>query len=299
MKYEPTVRQRLVANVTRLYPFYSGSSTFANNKLIRAITGNSNNIVWSNVPGGKVLSPLNDYVGRSAFYVGDLDRKITWICNRLVRPGDTVMDIGANIGIITVLLSKLVGEKGKVHAFEPNLKLCRSLKITIDHNKISNVCLHQIALGSEKSLLSLRIPQYNAGAGSFIRNSTSNNCETIEVLVRPLSQIVFEENIKKIRLIKIDVEGFEAEVLKGADKMLSTIRPEVILFELNEQTVDKPSNNCVFKILENFEYYFFSIPKCLLNMSLSPFNPNTDQLVGHDFLAVQKQSYKNVYKLLR
>ncbi len=229
----PTIRQSLIASLTRLYPLYSGCGTFANKPFVQMLAGTSSERLWSRVPGGEVLAPLNDYVGRAAFYVGDLDRKITWICNQIVRPGDTVLDIGANIGMVTLWLSKLVGENGKVHAFEPNPELQKMLEETFAHNSVANVCLHRTALGSEQGLLELRIPRVNAGAASLARNQSLSDCDVVKVPVKPLSKIVAEEDIKSIRLIKIDVEGFEAEVFKGGQEVLSSIRPEAILFELN------------------------------------------------------------------
>ena len=116
----PTIRQSLITKLTKRYPFCSGCASVANKSLIHNFAGESTECVWSYVPGGDVLAPLDDYVGGSAFYMGDLDRRLTWICSQIVRPGDTVMDIGANLGSVTRWLSGLVGETGRVHAFEPN-----------------------------------------------------------------------------------------------------------------------------------------------------------------------------------
>src|ERR1035441_10388403 len=130
----PGLRQSLLAALTRRYPLYSGGIRLANHSVIRRIGGTSNELVWSRVNGGEVLGRLDDLVGRTAFYTGDLDRKISWVCARIVKPRDTVLDIGANIGIVSLWLSKLVGEKGRVHAFEPNPELCKLLEQTIHRN---------------------------------------------------------------------------------------------------------------------------------------------------------------------
>lgn len=295
------IQQRFVASLTRLYPFYSGCGTFANHSFIEKLAGISTERVWSQVPGGEVLAPLDDYVGRAAFYVGDLDRKITWICDRIVRPGDTVLDIGANIGLVSIWLSKLVGETGKVHAFEPNPELQKILEEMLDRNQVSNVCLHPIALGSEQGSLELRIPESNAGAASLIRNRDLNDCHTVEVRVDLLSRIVAEEGITSIRLIKIDVEGFEAEVFQGGLEVLKSIRPEAILFELNEGLEGSIRDLPVIKILHNFGYKFFCIPRCMFRMNLRYFDPNSsDRLIGHDFLAVAEgESYDDITKLIK
>lgn len=296
----PTIRQSLVANLTRLYPFYSGCGTFVNKPFIQKLAGISSDCAWSHVSGGEVLAPLNDYIGRAAFYVGDLDRKITWVCGQIVRPGDTVLDIGANIGMVTLWLSELVGKSGKVHAFEPNPELLKLIEETLNHNQVSNVCLHPVALGAKPDSLELRIPKVNAGAASLIRNRDLIDCDVLKVPVRPLSEIVDEEGIKSIRLIKIDVEGFEAEVFKGGQEVLSKIRPEAILFELNEKLEGSVRDQPVIKILSDLGYGFFSIPRCFFRMRLEYFDPNvSDTLNGHDLLAVPKgECYENIAKLV-
>ena len=96
------LRQSAIASVTRYYPLFSGCGTIANSKLIDALSGDVTGKLWSKVPGGEVLADINDYVGRSAFFMGDLDRKITWICKQLVNNGDVVLDIGANIGMVSI-----------------------------------------------------------------------------------------------------------------------------------------------------------------------------------------------------
>ena len=295
----PTIRQSLVASLTRLYPLYSGGGALANKSLIQKLAGTSTERVWASVPGGEVKAALNDYVGRAAFYVGDLDRKITWICAQIVKPGDTVLDIGANIGMVTLWLSTLVGKKGKVHAFEPNPEVQKILAETLVHNQVSNVCLHSFALGEEQGSLELRIPKFNTGAASLIRHRDLIDGDRVEVPVRSLSKIVEEEGIKSIRLLKIDVEGFEAEVLKGGEEVLREIRPEAILFELNEKVGKSWDEQPVIKILQDWGYGFFSLPKCLFRMHLDCFESASSNLLrGHDFLAVpQGECYEKMAKL--
>ncbi|MGB3510083.1 MAG: FkbM family methyltransferase [Microcoleaceae cyanobacterium] len=300
----PTIRQSFIAKLTRLYPLYSGCGTLANKSFIHKLAGISNEQVWSPTDSGEILASLDEYIGRSVFYVGDLDRKITWIINQIVRPGDTVLDIGANIGLTTLLLSKLVGKNGKVHSFEPNPELLKMLKKTLDHNQVSNVCLHEIALGSEESELELRIPRFkqnNQGCGSLVRYKNLNDCDTFKVPVRPLSTIVTEKGIKSIRLIKIDVEGFESEVLGGAEEVLRKILPEAILFELNEKLEGSVRDQPIIKILHDCGYGFFSVPKCLFRMHLKRFDlDKSHELIGHDFLAVPKgELYESIAKLVR
>src|SRR4051794_21078352 len=157
----PTIRQSLLAKILRYYPLYSGAGTLANSKLVATLAGTSRESVWCPTSGGDVLAPLYDHVGRAAYYCGDLDPKISWVCKKLVNLGDTVCDIGANIGIVTLLLSRLVGSAGKVFAFEPNPTCFEALSAAIIRNGMTNVESQPIALGSKTEERDLSIPSDN------------------------------------------------------------------------------------------------------------------------------------------
>ncbi len=285
----PTFRQSFVAHLARRYPLYSGCGSLANSAMLRRLAGESDESVWSRVPGGEVLASLDDYVGRSAFYLGELDRKITWICGRIVRPGDVVLDIGANIGMVTVWLSKLVGPKGRVHSFEPNPLLCERLVAAVDRNGLSNVQLHPFALGPATSELSLCIPIDNAGAASLVRRADPSRSRTISVPVRRLSDVAESEGIEAIRFIKIDVEGFEDQVLEGGRNLIERVRPEAILFEMNAPAGQRVGDQPVVRLLKEYRYGFFAVPRRTVRMRLAAFDPDVvSSLEGHDVLAVAR-----------
>ena len=83
----PSLRQSIMAKLLRCYPLYSGAGTLANSKLVATLAGTSRETVWCPTSGGEILAPLQDYVGRAAYYCGDLDPKISWVCKKLVNPG--------------------------------------------------------------------------------------------------------------------------------------------------------------------------------------------------------------------
>jgi FkbM family methyltransferase len=293
----PTLRQTLVSSLTRLYPFYSGCARFGNNPFVQKLAGATNETVWARVSGGKILAPLGDFVGRAAYYVGDYDRQITWICSRLIRPGDTVLDIGANIGVVTVWMAKLVGDSGRVHAFEPNPMLVQLLGRVIDRNQLANVRLHPVALGQETGELELRVPRCNnAGLGSLTRYHDSPDCDAVLVSVKQLSAVATQEAIQSVRLIKIDVEGYEVEVFRGAHSFLQTARPEAIIFELNERTDGTDWESPLIKLLLEHDYAILAIPRAFMRMRLQIVDPRGGRpLVGHDFLAVARgENYNDI-----
>lgn len=289
-------RLKLVSGLTRLYPLYSGCGTIANHPFITRLAGAKNETVWARVVGGEVRAPLADFVGRAAYFSGDLDRKVTWICSRLIRPGDTVMDVGANIGIVTVCMANLVGKSGRVHSFEPNPVLAQLLQQVIERNQLHNVKLHPIAVGSEHSQLELRVPTSNAGAASLVRNVGSPDCKAVTVPVKPLSVIAAQESIGSLRLIKIDVEGYETEVFRGARGLLQSVRPDAILFELNEHGNEVARDHPLIKILLEYNYALLAVPRSLLRMRLGRVDVEGDsRLMGNDFLAVARgDQYRDI-----
>ena len=150
----PTTRQIIASSITRRYPFLSGCGTLANSGLVRLLAGeNGDELTWARLDSGpEILVSLNDYVGRAAFYVGDLDRKVSAVISQIVRPGDHVLDIGANIGVVTLQLAKLVGKSGVVHSFEPNPNIAKLLVESIERNSMENVHVHTCALAEEGTL---------------------------------------------------------------------------------------------------------------------------------------------------
>ena len=284
----PTWNQVAVASVTRRYPLLSGCASIANSPwLMKVAPPNGSERVWAAVPGGEVYVSLDDFVGRSAYFFGDLDPKLTWICKRLVGRGDTVLDIGANLGVMTTLLSRLVGPTGQVHAFEPNPVLQAALDQTLARNKAANVKLHRLALGSKDGTLELCVPPGNAGQGSFIYHRDHADATRFEVPVRRLSSVLEDEKVAAIKLVKIDVEGFEADVLLGAEEFFQRVRPAAILFEMNDRVSRESSHPPVIQVLERLGYAFLAVPRRLLRMGLRVYRPgDATGVAGHDVVAL-------------
>lgn len=284
----PSLRQNAVSLLTRRYPLYSGNGTLANQSFLQRLAGVSNENAWAGTPGGKLLAPLDDFVGRAAFYAGDLDPKITWVCRRLVGAGDTVLDVGANIGLITLLLARLVGVAGRVHAFEPNPRMTALLDQTLASNSSSQVCLHRFALGPENAELHLHIPASNAGTASLVRHQSEVGSTHVRVPVRTLDEVMAAQPQAHVRFMKLDVEGFEAGVLEGGRRFLAQNRPDAILFEINEIGSGGVRDQAVIRILEEHDYDFFAIPRCLFRMKLRRYRPESNEHPGNDLLAAPR-----------
>ena len=138
---------------------------------------------------------------------------------RTLKEGMNVMDIGAHIGTYTVLAAEKVGQSGKVIAIEPEPKNYKQLLKNIELNNFHNVIPQNIALTNHEGLEKLYLsPPPASDSHSLI--FSDNKYSSIEVSVKTLDQLLERLNLKKIDIIKIDAEGGEIPILKGAEKTL-------------------------------------------------------------------------------
>lgn len=280
----PTLRERTVARLSRLYPFLSGRGFLAGCRPARFFLPIEQRVVWAPTPGGNVCAPLDDHVGRSVFLFGDLDRKISALCTALVRPGDLALDIGANLGLVTMLLSRLVGPAGRVLAFEPNPRLASLISAALRSNDRANVRLHEVALGARDEVLTLSVPSWNMGMGT-LNPDAGERSERIAVPVVRLDTLLAQEGCGQVRLVKIDVEGWEGQVLEGARCLFEKRPPEAVIFECNGD-----DEGTMARELVNLGYALFAIPRALLRLRLIPWRPGESLGTAHDVLALHRGS---------
>ena len=270
-----------MTHLCRLYPLKSGCGTLANSKFMKWTENNKATDEWVNVIGGRALVPNNDYVGRSMKYFGDIDPKVSAIVDKCVAPDDVCLDIGANLGLVSLRISERVGPSGVVHAFEPQPRMQSYIQRTINENKIENIRLHKIALGEEKGTLPLSIPKENAGAAS-LAGKHADDAENIEVPVHRLTDLMEELGVGSVSFIKIDVEGFEPLVIKGGLDFLREAKPNVIVLE-EHGTIQNGIFPESLQLLRDLEYDIYAMPKTYFNVTLEA---KIEEFLCHDYVAV-------------
>ena len=177
---------------------------------------------------------------------------------KLLSPGSVFIDVGANLGIYTLVASKLVGEAGRVIAFEPSAQSFPLLLQNIELNTLRNVCAFPVALADrigKARLYHPGVPECNS-----LARDPSWGEEAEEVTIETLDNMVKRASVTRVDVIKIDVEGAEELVLRGAANVLASMRPAVI-FEVN------PSYSALFglsaqgssKLLGSLGYEFLAL----------------------------------------
>jgi FkbM family methyltransferase len=183
--------------------------------IVYQFTEKSKMIVWKGLNGatGNVYCGLHDFEDMGFLL-------------HLLRPTDLFVDIGANIGSYTILASAEIG--AETISIEPVPATCQHLADNILINKIQNkVNIRNIGLGSEHGVI-----KFTTTFDTINHVATADETETIDVPIDTLDNVITGRNKTPI-LLKIDVEGFETEVLKGAAKVLTNKELKAIIIELN------------------------------------------------------------------
>ena len=200
-----------------LYPLYSGCGTIANAPIFRAVTP-SQPILVSLKNKLKVWIDPTDYIGKSIYYFGELDPKVTFICRRLLEKGDIFIDIGANMGLVSLNCADILQDRGEIHAFEPNPDLVEMLNKTVAANQMKNFVIHRVGLSDRDGNAQMYICSENQGRSSLSSQVSDQKISiAIRDSARALSEII--ENNDAPYLIKIDIEGDEHVVIKRAKKI--------------------------------------------------------------------------------
>ena len=178
------------------------------------------------------------------------------------KDGDIVVDIGAHIGRYTIINSKRVGENGKVIAIEAHPDNFEILNRNIKLNKLTNVIPLNYAVYSKQTKLKLYLPVEEPGFtiyNTIMVNRTASEEKFTEVNANTLDNILLQQNgisHADINWIKIDVEGAELEVLKGASSILSKSKDISLLIEIHNL---HGGTNLYRQIVEFLDIYNFKI----------------------------------------
>jgi FkbM family methyltransferase len=185
------------------------------------------------------------------------------IISLALNPGDTFFDIGANVGWVTQPAAWLVGRRGSVHSFEPSPTTIGYLRRRLVCMDMSNVVVNQFALGAVLGAATLYECVENYGGSSSLRPGAAPgqhlSTET-PVAIRVLDDYVEQNSISQIRLIKIDAQGAEIDVLRGAARLLAPQNRPVLYVEI-EQIANAAfgySVNDLLNVLRGMGYDLFS-----------------------------------------
>ena len=188
------------------------------------------------------------YIGRSIEQYGEFSALEMKLFAQICAPGHIVIEVGANIGSHTVGLARLVGSSGRVLAFEPQRLPFQTLCANVALNSIENVDCFWAAMGSQDGYID--VPdinprkEFNFGAVSLLGTPRGRPvaCHTLDQYI----------TLPRIDLIKVDVEGMEADVLRGGEQVLKQFKP--VLYVENDR-FDK--SEALIRLIASFDYRLY------------------------------------------
>jgi FkbM family methyltransferase len=146
---------------------------------------------------------------------------ITQFMSTIINPGDVCIDAGANFGYYTILMAHLTGEAGRAIAVEPNPNLCRLLRFTSNLQERSFE-IAEAALSDKSGRTTLHIPGNYFGGASLLKDKSKGFViQKVKVPMLTMDQLVEQHGLKKVDMIKMDVEGFEPMVFNGMKKTIA------------------------------------------------------------------------------
>lgn len=184
-------------------------------------------ITWFDEEKLAIYFTNKEYIERRVWMMGEYETEVLKAFELSVKKDAVALDIGANIGINAMRLSKLVGEYGKVYAFEPIPFNQNRLKKNIALNNIDNINVMEFALGLNNEQLSIAIDANEENMGAIsLRNPQEQG---VAITVRNGDDWVKEQQIEKIDFMKIDVEGFEWNVITGLSETIKKYHPSILI----------------------------------------------------------------------
>lgn len=209
-------------------------------------------------PGVLIPAELDDWMVLSYFADGVRQSLPLLLSRSLIRPGDTVMDVGANIGLWVMGAARHAGPQGNVHAFEPVPENFARLTRNLALNGLNQVCCQQLALSDRSGrAVFYSATDHNSGLGSLTQRDRADRQMETEVMT--LDDYCEERAIHGIDLMKVDVEGAELMVFRGAPRVLSSTKAPIIMFETDEALTARfdCSSSSIKELLHQYGYDFF------------------------------------------
>jgi len=172
------------------------------------------------------VNPILKGIHKDLLIHGSREPYSTHIFRKELKRGMTVIDIGANIGYYCLIESSIIGEEGIVYAVEPSYQNIKYLVLNLLLNSCKNVIVRTIAIGDKNGSVTFKIVE---DAPNLSRVATSKDETKFKVAMKTLDSFVEEEKIGHVDFIRMDVEGFECRILRGARKVLSSHLPKLFI----------------------------------------------------------------------
>ncbi len=207
----------------------------------------------------RILPPFVQSLIRKWYYLrkfsrvrADDEKDLGLVCT-LVRPGDTVFDIGANFGLYTKILAECVGSGGRVYSFEPVPQTFHVLEHNVrsaNLNQVSPLCL---AASNTTGKATISIPTYSDGGENMYEASLERSVTGAGIEISTVRLDERFADLNRLDFVKLDVEGHEPAVLDGMQEIIKRHHP-TFLIEINDGFATGSTGSAVARIMQSLGY---------------------------------------------
>ena len=207
------------------------------------------------------LDPL-EWLQIDLIRFGNMEPLTSRLYEKILIDGDVYIDVGAHVGFHTLVARHLIGQKGYVFAIDPQPYNCQKILTNWQLNDFTNILVYVAAAGNINDKIVLHNQRDTDKAKLSLCNDTTktinNNPQKFEVILLRLDRLIEENHLTKIKLLKIDVEGYELEVIDGLGGSLN--RVENLIIEVLETPLNFSDRTIIlFDKLESFGYQFKTV----------------------------------------
>ncbi len=178
-------------------------------------------------------------IGGRKIIAGSYEPEMTRVVSSYLRPGDTFIDLGANLGYFSVLGARLVGPRGCVIAVEPQSRLQELLMRNLQLNECYNARLVQAVVSAERGEATLHLTADTNSGGSSLYRPTRYRLATERVRSWTFEDLVDRVGADTVHLVKIDIEGAEYDVLMSSGALLRSGRLRVLAVDFHESILQR------------------------------------------------------------
>jgi FkbM family methyltransferase len=209
---------------------------------------------------GLVWLARNDALGDQLF-TREFERNERDFVASFIGPGMVAVDVGANAGLYSMIAAKRAGPSGRVIAFEPSPRELRQLRTHLRLNSCANVVIEEVALGDAIGHGDLLVVEgHETGCNSFhLSESDAAATRPLRVVISTLDEYYRQGRLPRVDFIKLDVEGAELSVLRGAARLFHDLRPVLLCEIVEERTAPWRYRGVeIIELVKSWEYEWFA-----------------------------------------
>jgi FkbM family methyltransferase len=287
----PNASARLLQLVCQRFPLLSGRGTLIQQPPLKWLHFTEAQVPVTLRNGYKIIVFPNDFIGKSVLLFGEIDPKITRTLALFIDAGDTLVDVGANIGSVSIPCLEYVGPLGRIVAVEPQAECCAALRQSVALNGSANLEIHPIALSDRAGEFDILLPQAdNLGRASFAPFGATGQGRVVrstKVKVHHGGEFLESLKLRGEYIVKLDVEGHEGSVLSSFSSYFVRHPPKAVVFESTPDMYpgQRFQQTPAYQAVTAGGLTVFRILKSLWSMKVSEVGPEGSVEESSDFIA--------------